>query len=509
MSALSRLLICTLLLGGTADARPLFDQNTLQGWSIQNGGRFSVRDGLIVLDRGSGWLRSDETFTDFTLTVEVRFLDPGANSGIFVRTGATSRDDENGYPNDGYQVQCRDDVEGAAPLASVIAYGGRLGEASFDREAIRGAYRPTGEWNVLEITGRGGVLVTRLNGVEVARAIGLANRRGHVGIQGEGGRLEFRRFEVTELPPVPFEADGAELVFSGAAAHLVGPKAITLVNPGTGPTGRLTARLTGGHARAFRLVGPTEFAIPPSGAQALSFFLRTGPEQNGALTAVCEIVDESGAVLHAISLHGLSHPGLEGKREPPLRDVLDVLGHAVDIGWDTLAGNVRPDPMGSEIQAGRFQVAGPGEVVMTPVARYSPDYLLPFGYYVDGENERPDLRVVGTLALATPERPEHNMLYPSLVSGTTRFVPPAGTFGLFTASPSHLAYTEDALNARLEPRHVAHAVRVFPARDRVGQLIPHTYLVCFEEASNGDYQDYVFLLSNVKPADVGRTAVAP
>ncbi|MEO7599655.1 MAG: DUF1080 domain-containing protein [Opitutus sp.] len=481
--------------GGIA-ARPLFDGKTLAGWSIQNGGRFSVHDGVIALDRGAGWLRSDATYADFTLTVELRFLDQGANSGIFVRTGPDSHPDEKGYPTSSYQVQCMDDLAGTRPLATVIPYGGGLEESFFDREAIRQAYRPTGEWNIIEITCRGEVLVSKLNGVEVARAIGVANRRGQVGIQGEGGRLEFRRLDIVEHPPVPFVADGAALVFSGPAAGLTTPQQVTLLNPTPAPSGPLRARLTGQQAGAFRFAGPAAFVMPPGGSQALSFQLRSGPEQIGVLSAVCEITDESGTVLHAIGLHGVSTPGLEGKREAPLRQVLDALGYAVDIGWDTLAGNIKPEPMGAEVGGQLFRAAGPGEVVMTPIARYSPDFLLPYGYYQPGA-ERPLLHVVGTLALATPDRPEQNILHPTVASGTIRFAPPAGPFGLFTASPSHVAYTEDVLNTRLEPTHAAHAVRVFPARARVGQPMPHAYLVCFEEASNGDYQDYVFLLENV------------
>ncbi len=42
-------------------------------------------------------------------------------------------------------------------------------------------------------------------------------------------------------------------------------------------------------------------------------------------------------------------------------------------------------------------------------------------------------------------------------------------------------------------------VRTYPLKDRAGVAIANAYLVCFEEAANGDYQDYVFTLSNVTP----------
>ena len=77
------------------------------------------------------------------------------------------------------------------------------------------------------------------------------------------------------------------------------------------------------------------------------------------------------------------------------------------------------------------------------------------------------------------------------------FADPGAPFGLFTISETHSTYTEDAKNAG---NAVAHAARTYPLKDRAGTAIPNAYLVCFEEAANGDYQDYVFTISNVKPA---------
>jgi hypothetical protein len=58
-------------------------------------------------------------------------------------------------------------------------------------------------------------------------------------------------------------------------------------------------------------------------------------------------------------------------------------------------------------------------------------------------------------------------------------------------------YSEDALN--IDGPH-SHRVRVYPLRDRGGTLVPHAYLLGWEEATNGDYQDYVFVLRNAAPA---------
>ncbi len=177
----------------------LFNGRDLDGWETVNGAKFSVRDGFLFVDRGTGWLRSKDEYGDFVLRFDVRLLEEGANSGIFVRTGATSKDDENGWPDNGYQVQCFDDLDGERPIASMIPYGGpdfTDEHHEFDREAIRRAYRGVGEWNSYEIVCSGADLSVKLNGAVVSRAWNIKNRTGHVGIQAEHGRLEFRNLRL-------------------------------------------------------------------------------------------------------------------------------------------------------------------------------------------------------------------------------------------------------------------------------------------------------------------------
>jgi len=71
----------------------LFNGSDLDGWVIENNAAFSARDGLLVLNKGAGWLRSEQEFGDFVFELDFRFLEEEANSGIFVRTGPTSKND--------------------------------------------------------------------------------------------------------------------------------------------------------------------------------------------------------------------------------------------------------------------------------------------------------------------------------------------------------------------------------------------------------------------------------
>jgi hypothetical protein len=171
----------------------LFEGQNIDHWVIENNGQFVIEDGLLKLKGGTGWLRSRDTFDDFTLVVEFRFLEEGANSGIFVRTGPTSNDDENGWPNNGYQVKCMDTISGRAPLATMIPYGAPPFEHTSDLEALKSAYKSTGEWHRYEIICRGENLTVKLNDQTITRCTGIKNLCGHVGLQGENGKLEFRR----------------------------------------------------------------------------------------------------------------------------------------------------------------------------------------------------------------------------------------------------------------------------------------------------------------------------
>lgn len=203
-----------------AELESLFNGVDLDGWVIENGGQFEVVDGKIRVNRGVGWLRSTDTYGDFTLVLEFRFLEEGANSGIFIRTLPESNDDENGWPSNGYQIQCRDTVEGEYPLGAIIPYGGPETQDNVDSEAIKQAYRPMGEWNRFVIHCEGDLLTVLLNASVVTRSMGVGNSPGHIGIQGEKGLLEIRRVEVirnqgSRQPPGVLTAYSVRLLDTG------------------------------------------------------------------------------------------------------------------------------------------------------------------------------------------------------------------------------------------------------------------------------------------------------
>jgi hypothetical protein len=169
-----------------------FNGKAPTGWTVENKGQFSVKDGVIFLNRGGGWLRSNAEYKDFELRLDFRFLNKGADSGVFVRAGKEGGN----WPAVNYQVQLMDDDS----IGSVFKAGDLAGpKQTKDRDRLKKALKPVNEWQTLAVTARGPHLEVRLNGELINTADGLTDRAGYLGLQGEGGQLEFKNIRIKEL----------------------------------------------------------------------------------------------------------------------------------------------------------------------------------------------------------------------------------------------------------------------------------------------------------------------
>jgi hypothetical protein len=168
--------------------------------TIENGGVFTLQDGVLRAEGPEGWLRFPGLFRDLRLRAELRFLTDNADSGIFLRAlpdGAFAR----GWPNRSYQVQLLNPVAASRlpPVGGVFRHGMPPGDTALDREAVDRAFTGTGEWQLLEIELVGGELAVKLNGTHVTSASGIEHVAGYIGIQSETSAVEFRRIDVEAL----------------------------------------------------------------------------------------------------------------------------------------------------------------------------------------------------------------------------------------------------------------------------------------------------------------------
>jgi hypothetical protein len=162
----------------------LFDGRSLQGWTIENDCEVGVEDGLLVLQSGNGWLRSDHTYKDFTLHVEWKALKAADyDAGVYIRTQRGGKD----FPKESYQINTLQGEEGNIK---------KLKGAS-----SKGLVKP-GDWNVFDITVIGDSVELKINGKPAYKVGGLKHDVGYVGLQCEvpkGGKFQFRNLRMTEL----------------------------------------------------------------------------------------------------------------------------------------------------------------------------------------------------------------------------------------------------------------------------------------------------------------------
>ena len=282
-----------------------------------------------------------------------------------------------------------------------------------------------------------------------------------------------------------------ELIFSGTRNATSAPQSVVIRNDQTTPVAITDITLSGTNASGFTITQAPTLPLKLAPDATATIRVAFSPRDTvGSLSAQLAI---SQADAHTtVGLYGLSAQAREGSNEPPLHAIVQTLGYSIDVGGAQLILDKGPAPIGDEVLVPLFRQAGPGEVTLRPVARYSPGGPVAYGYYVP--DNPVDTREVGTVA-----NDQGQSLNPARSAGTLTFDPGEQPFGFYADVTSYAAqktFTEDARNTG----PLAHAVRTYPVKNRRGATVPNTYLVCMEPASNGDYQDYVFLVSNVKPA---------
>lgn len=215
------ILVLTALAGTLCSAAELFNGKDLSGWiSVADhdatGGYSAAEPGWSVVNGAIratgtpfGYLRTKRSdYADYKLKLQYRWWRKTANpnSGVFLRLSA-----ETGS----FIPRCYENQLQPASVCSVYALGGAVLEGVAPRDpydpanALSGiaaapakapsAEKPFGEWNSLEIEVKGDEVVSRLNGVEMNRVKGVKTPKGAIGLQSEGGAIEFRAITIDDF----------------------------------------------------------------------------------------------------------------------------------------------------------------------------------------------------------------------------------------------------------------------------------------------------------------------
>jgi hypothetical protein len=164
----------------------LFDGKTLASWEVMNRAKFTAEECVIKLNGGSGWLRSEKEYGDFILRLDVRWMKPRQDSGIFLRA---SKEGKN-WPDRRYEVQCEN-----SNRVAMIFGAKHMRDAKMAEKLLKAPK----EWNTFEITCKGKRCEVKFNGEQVCTSDDFKHARGYIGLQGEGGQLEFRNLFIKPL----------------------------------------------------------------------------------------------------------------------------------------------------------------------------------------------------------------------------------------------------------------------------------------------------------------------
>jgi hypothetical protein len=201
LAAATALAACSAASAQDEGFTPLFD-GTLDGWVIEGAddGSFITGEHVLRIAGDHGWLRSEQTYSDFSLRIEFRWLTDDADSGVYVRA-ANDGEFMNDWPNGSYQVQLRNpELESRfPPVGGLFRHGLPDGAIIFDPAQAARQSRPIGEWQTMQIDAIGDRLAVTLNGAPVMQAEGIVRPEGYIGFQSEMGALEIRWVEIDDL----------------------------------------------------------------------------------------------------------------------------------------------------------------------------------------------------------------------------------------------------------------------------------------------------------------------
>jgi len=162
--------------------QPLFNHKNLEGWNALPGGKWEVRQGMIVGTSPTdeplhGILLTDREYSDFKLKVIYKAIK--GNSGVYFRVEKVD------HPVNVHGLQAEVDPEKDA--GGLYETGGRMWVVKPSPKDVKKWYKPN-EWNEMIIIAKGKNVAVYLNGYKTAE---LKNdpglTKGHIGLQLHGG----------------------------------------------------------------------------------------------------------------------------------------------------------------------------------------------------------------------------------------------------------------------------------------------------------------------------------
>jgi hypothetical protein len=163
---------------------------------------YSVQDGVILIHGNPfGYMYTKKKYKDYVLELEWSWVGEATNSGIFLAIAEVRKGDP--FPN-GIECQLKAGLAG-----DFVLLGGSDLEEYVPPAAGRPKFpviqkreasneKPVGQWNKAKIEVKDGKITTYINGVLQNQGTNKV-KEGHIGLQSEGGPIQFRNLKLTRL----------------------------------------------------------------------------------------------------------------------------------------------------------------------------------------------------------------------------------------------------------------------------------------------------------------------
>lgn len=190
-------LTLALMLVGLAGAQPnfevsaqgkwttLLDGKSLKGWDVVGNANWSVADGAVQANMGTGFLVSPMSYTDFEVTAEFWVTDD-ANSGIFIR--------------------CSDPKTINAMNAYEVNIFDKRPDQAYRTGAIVDVAKPSvmtlntgGKWNTMTVTAKGPKMTVTVNGTKTVDVENSLHAKGPIALQYGAGTVKWRSVKIRTL----------------------------------------------------------------------------------------------------------------------------------------------------------------------------------------------------------------------------------------------------------------------------------------------------------------------
>jgi hypothetical protein len=155
---------------------------------------FKVQNGLLLITGTPfGYMRTKDSFSDYTLDVEWRWpVEPG-NSGVFVHTQVPDT-----IPLKVIEVQLAAGNAGDFMCGQGVSMNECTDKTKRTvKKLAPSSEKPIGEWNIMKVVCKANTIEVTVNGTFQNKGTNVSLSSGHICLQSEGKNIEFRKITLT------------------------------------------------------------------------------------------------------------------------------------------------------------------------------------------------------------------------------------------------------------------------------------------------------------------------